>query len=556
MKEVGLRIGLNTSEAVAGVQNLSDTFESLSENIEKASKIGNTDFAREYEKQAQSIRQVKFEQANSGSSGAGSSGSFGGFGGKGVNGAVNTFNSTIGAAEQGSVSGLVSSGLAGAGALLTGPAGIAVAAAAGITAGIGKLSSFYSSRVEALTGLNAAINHVEREIIKEENFYKLSENDKNRYKELSNGWYIKKDDYKRYENDASMKQLENRLKASNELGFSVEESAQVARILTTYGLGDKSINKTNGLMGWISSKDVDKNSVASLYGTAYRFNSNKGSGDTLAQAWSVNNRMGLGRGQFQETIDILQSALSSSISSGFSKSIGEIGENLINLKNRSGGSRFWEGEEGFKKYSQIEGSLRGFRSLNNVNDIIKYRAINSLSEDEKKKLLGNRYIEGDSFTNAKMLAERGYDEKVISSAISIIEDMQGEGNTMGIISSLNDMFGLGTTSSVDFYNMYKNGKSTDLKSIINRAQGSPTNKTSNTIKQEVGQSLKNTAADFGSGIVMDFADLYKKIKKVVDSLGEFKTVIDEIKKTLFPFLRLKDIFDANREARRGEDNVD
>ncbi len=539
MKEVGLRIGLNTSEAVAGVQNLSDTFESLSENISKASKMGNSDFAKEYEKQLQTVKQIKFEQANNGSGGFGGGGISGGLSGKVVNSVINTLNSSIGSAEQGSVSGLISSGLSGVGAFLTGPKGIAVAAAAGITAGLGKLSSFYSSRVKALTGLNAAINKVEREIIKGENFSKLSENEKKRYKKLSDGQYIEKKDYRRHENDANMSNLEDSLKASNDLGFSVEESAQVAKILTNYGLGSDSVSKTNSLMGWVSSKDVDKNSVASLYGTAYRFNSNKGSGETLAQAWDVHDRMGLSRGQFQETIDILQSALSSSISSGFSKSIGEIGENLINLKNRSGGSSFWEGEEGFKKYSQIEGSLKGFRSLNNINDIIKYRAINSLSEDEKKELLGDRYIEGDSFTNAKMLSERGYDEGIIKNSIDIIENMQGEGNTMGIISSLDNIFGLGTAFSVDLYNMYKKDyASNDLKNLINKAQENPTYVTSNTEKEEVVQGLKNITSNVGSQVVKTTANIKSLGEKALQTVNKLET--------------LNKVLDKGSDLKRGE----
>lgn len=470
MQEVAIKLSMDSSSFVSSAQNVAEAFAKITEKAKEARQAGDDDLAAKFDMQALNLQRMYNGMASGNQAGGGGVAAFN----NSVGGLSNTAQSLIGQLGAGDAAGGALS-LAGKGAGLLGKlgtggaiAGGSLMAAAGIGWGIKKLSDLYTTHDEAAEALNASINNTMRlrydlttaEGLKAWAVFNKNNPDRiNDFKMSSDGKTMIETLESRYK--INTKNIEdaftNASAAANSFGYSMEEGLNMVKNLTQYGFSEGGYDAARNVFGWSKMMGLSKEETADFKGIFYRYG-NKTS-DALGEAYRANHLMGMKEGQYGETLRILQDVFSDGISKGFTKSIAEIGSTMAFLKNASNNNPLWMGEQGAARYQQLNASSHSATSLSSVTDVLTYKAIASLSEEEKKKILEEHGLESQGgYIDNMMIAELGFIPQIYKKKMELFEQMKGKGNKAGMIGLIKQDTGFDYVQAVQFYNLMQNGK--------------------------------------------------------------------------------------------------
>ncbi|WP_024468666.1 hypothetical protein [Treponema pedis] len=470
MQEVAIKITGDAQGFVSAANNISEAFQRITEKMNEAVKAGDQDLAEKYQVQARRLQSMYIGMASGNQTAAG-----GGIAGFNIaaGGLTNTAQSLIGQLGAGDAAGGALS-LAGKGAGLLGKlgtggaiAGGGLMAAAGIGWGIKKLSDLYTTHDEAAEALNASLNNTMRlryDLSTEEgrkawadfnsknpdriNDFEMTKDGKTMLETLESRYKINTKNIEEAFTNASA--------AANSFGYSMEEGLNMVKNLTQYGYGEGSYDAARNVFGWAKMMGVQKEEAADFKGMFYRYG-NKTS-DALAEAYRANNLMGMKEGQYGETLRILQDVFTDGINKGFTKSIAEIGSTMAFLKNGSGNNPLWMGEQGAARYQQLNNAARSATSLSSVTDILSYRAIASLSQEEKEAILKEHGLQSSGdYTDNMMIAELGFIPSVYKKKMKLFEQIAGKGNRSGLLEMLRSDTGFDYIQASQFYDLMQQG---------------------------------------------------------------------------------------------------
>ena len=474
MQEVAIKMSLDAQSVVSSAQNISDAFSHITEKMKEAQEAGNMDLVSKYASQAKSLQGLYNGMASgNGSNGGGFKAGAGSFM-SGVNSASSSVQGAIGNFSNGDMMGgglgLLAGG-AGLAATFGGPVGLGVAAAlAPVLAGgyiVKTLSEKYEDKIDEAMSLNARFTDTGRSIwyeesgvkyedflrnnnLKRENMEAFKENDRIRYRERTESVKVRNTENIR-------NSLQKAMEAGASFGYSADEGIAQAKRLSEYGYNSDNVySASKNTFAWAKSMGLDPSILADFKGNMYRYGDKNT--DHFAQANHASLFMGLERGQFGETLRSLGDIFRDGINQGFTRSIGEIGSTLAFLRKASGNSKFFTGEEGAKRYRQLNNIVSNTPSLDSVDKILRYRAIASMSEEEKKKLLTKHGVtySGNYQDNFK-IAQLGFTPEVFKREIEEFKKVYGQNNTTELIEHLTKTYGNNNyIEGQRYFEMYQN----------------------------------------------------------------------------------------------------
>lgn len=243
---------------------------------------------------------------------------------------------------------------------------------------------------------------------------------------------------------------------ANDTGLSTDDFTYYANSLSQYGNMTKeragNITHNAGILSRFLGTDIDK--LLNFMGERVRFGS-ENTKDELKKAYFYSQESGLGKGQFEEFLDGLQSAVEQGISKGYIASTEDISKQMLMFSKLSNGNDAWEGKYGFQKLSQINSGLANATSLSNSGQILAYQAMRGIvgtKSDSGKILKGGAYIDGQDALNTLSLMESGLNPDSFRAISKNMKNMYGN-DVIGQVAAWKELTGLNYTGAMQLYEM-------------------------------------------------------------------------------------------------------
>ena len=253
-----------------------------------------------------------------------------------------------------------------------------------------------------------------------------------------------------------------------------------------YGLGEKaSLNLVANSAKWVQETGADMNALMKLQGTASRY----GLGDNVIQnAYGGLIASGMGRGQFNEFLQGLQSVIEDGISNGYITSTEDVTRNLTMYARLSDNNPLWQGQNGARMFTQMNNNLAQATSLSDTNSALVFSALHK----------------GGSYVDTMEAIEKGLNDKdAFGKIFSTFMQSEG-GNYEGVIERLRATYGLNYTQAKQVFAMgNKLGSAgytqADFERDIKANGITPNAETEQTIWKDVENDLKNSMQLIGMG---------------------------------------------------------
>lgn len=169
------------------------------------------------------------------------------------------------------------------------------------------------------------------------------------------------------------------LSASQGVGMGINEFMGLANKFSAYGVTTSGrasdLARAAGLAARYTG--ADSGSLAAYLGTQERYGGNALS--DMNYAYNAALASGLQRNQFGEFLDGLENVIETGISKGYVRSTKEVSDTMVMFDKLSGGSKFWQGEQGFNRLQTINNGLANATALNSSTQLAVYQAMAGLS---------------------------------------------------------------------------------------------------------------------------------------------------------------------------------
>lgn len=274
--------------------------------------------------------------------------------------------------------------------------------------------------------------------------------------------------------------------ASKGTGLDTDEMLAQMQNAAIYGLGEKaSLNLVANSAKWVQETGADMNALMKLQGTASRY----GLGDNVIQnAFGGLIASGMGRGQFNEFLQGLQSVIEDGISNGYITSTEDVTRNLTMYARLSDNNPLWQGQNGARMFTQMNNNLAQATSLSDTNSALVFSALHK----------------GGSYVDTMEAIEKGLNDKdAFGKIFSTFMQSEG-GNYEGVIERLRATYGLNYTQAKQVFAMgNKLGSAgytqADFERDIKANGITPNAETEQTIWKDVENDLKNSMQLIGMG---------------------------------------------------------
>jgi len=413
---VGIKLSLDSAEAVASANEMARAFKGMSSAMASAAEGGDPQKAREYAQAMKSIQNL--QDPNGGPGGRV------GQQGRMQNGALSVVNSMPGYVNtlgRGDLAGAsisasrdISGGVRGAGrdvlsddknsglgkALMG--VGIGGAVIAGLAAGANAIAEQWEKVREASMGLTASLENVAGGA--EENGKKI------------------------------IHAFASAAEAANKWGYSSEEGVANAKALSKYGLTEKSgvYSASENVFKFARTTDVDRSLLEQVKGGASRYG--KGA-NALEYTFGGLQSAGMQKGQYAEYLQILSKMFEDSLSRGVVKGYDKLSGNMALMNKIGGGNNpLWQGEQGYSRFQSMNNGVVNATNLSSLTDVMTYKAA--------KSLLGK----GASITDTMMMMEGGITPELMKKQAGQIFSNLGHDQTT-VNGALKNMYGLNWTGA-------------------------------------------------------------------------------------------------------------
>jgi hypothetical protein len=161
----------------------------------------------------------------------------------------------------------------------------------------------------------------------------------------------------------------------------------------------------------------------------------------------------------------MQKTFEDGISKGFVRGGQEIAGNLSYLSALTDENPLYQGEQGAQVLSQFNNGFSNATGLNNVNDVLTYRAAqetwDKITPEEQAKIYESAGMSkedmarGTDWLNASLLLEHGFTPELFKAQMNMFETAEGKNNTEGIVRRMSEQYGMDTTQAYTLYSKYK-----------------------------------------------------------------------------------------------------
>ena len=274
--------------------------------------------------------------------------------------------------------------------------------------------------------------------------------------------------------------------ASKGTGLDTDEMLSQMQNAAIYGLGERaSFDLVSNSARWVQEIGADMNALMKFQGTASRY----GLGDNAIQnAFGGLIVSGMGRGQFTEFLQSLQSVIEDGISKGYITSAEDVTRNLAMYARLSDNNPLWQGQNGARMFSQMNNNLSQATSLSDTNSALVFSALHK----------------GGSYVDTMEAIEKGLNDKNAFGKIFSTFMQVEKGNYEGIIERLRATYGLNYTQAKQVFAMGNRLGSAgytqaDWDKDIKKSGISPNAVTEETVWKDVENDLKNSMQLIGMG---------------------------------------------------------
>lgn len=356
-----------------------------------------------------------------------------------------------------------------------GPAGIAVAATAGVLGAsaviIDQLSKTYEPFISTLMETTAALG-------------KLSKSSE--------------------ENSITFRSsLHAAAEEASKFGYSIEVGTQVMNKLAHGGLGAETGAALSDVMSYARGYGVNPESLVNARIMASRYG---GGTNILGLAAGGVNVQGIGAGRYEEYLNALTSAMEEAVSNGVSKSFEDISSTL-NFFSRLG--PMWQGQAGAQKVAGLNQAVAGATSLQNETDVILYRAARAEAAKNAKGAF--------DYVDVMQQMEKGMTVGMFQQIYEQIKSMTG-GSRTDMIEMLRQTFGVNYSMAASLYQAGATG-GPDLTKLVSKL--APPSADSTEMKLlKAQQDLRLVIIEAGEALTTAKTELVTGMKDVVTWLAK------------------------------------
>ena len=222
---------------------------------------------------------------------------------------------------------------------------------------------------------------------------------------------------------------------------------------------------------------------------------------------------GMTDARFEEFLDGITRAMESGISKGFVGSVEDIVNNVSLFSKLSGGNEIWVGSSGAERVAKIGEGFASAVNLNSTNDLMMYGAAkgvastitgNSLADFAKKSGVDVSMLENNSSLLARMIMEQGtngdYFIPMLQNYTKNVKSQFGDMPEYEMQTYM-DAFGLNVTGAAQLQSLLNtwadSGYSTDIKGKVQDIVSSPENKSTETNYREDINKIKDVVTQIG-----------------------------------------------------------
>ena len=328
------------------------------------------------------------------------------------------------------------------------------------------------------------------------------------------------------------------LSASKGTGMDIDEFMRAANRFSSYGVttGERASELTRAAGLAERNTGADLSSITAFLGTQERYGGRAGTdssgrviyqgareqraGNALAEmnyAYNAALASGLQRNQFGEFLDGLQNVIETGISKGYIKSTKEVSDTMVMFDKLSGGSKFWQGEQGFNRLQSINNGLANATALNSSTQLAVYQAMAGLS--------------GGDMLDTFALMEKGLDVNSFKAISQRFNNIFG-GDRYSEVMALKELTGLNYTGAMQLRDMAHGDIGNVTPKMIEDVMKSA--QTDQTRTKDALNSIEVQVSKWGSDYFPEYLSMLKKIagesevgnnthNNYVRTVGSYKT---------------------------------
>lgn len=304
------------------------------------------------------------------------------------------------------------------------------------------------------------------------------------------------------------------LESSRGTGSDIDTFMSLANSLTRFGINDvKSAGAyTKAAINTERYTGADSQNVMNYLGTQYRYGQN--AIGNMNYAYSAARASGLDRNQFGEFLDGLEGVIESGISKGYVKSTKEVSDTMVMFDKLSGGSKFWQGQQGFNRFNQISAGLSNATSLGNNSQLLAFQALSGVG--------GNPI---DTFT----LMEKGLSVDTFKKIAGRFKNVFA-GDSFSEISAWKELTGLNYTGAQQLYQMAHGDLGSITEGQLKQLQANPSTASEQTVVKDKLNAIAVTVSGFGGNY---FEKYINSLNEIVTSLRIENGGLGEVKKIAY-----------------------
>ncbi|MCQ2242473.1 hypothetical protein [Treponema sp.] len=169
---------------------------------------------------------------------------------------------------------------------------------------------------------------------------------------------------------------------------------------------------------------------------------------SMNAAYSASLASGLGKGQFSEFLNGLQSAVEDGISNGFIRSTEDVSKTMVMFSKLSGNDPTLQGEYGFKMLRQMDNGLKNATNLSSTSHLMAFQALRGLNDGKQ----GVAHIEGQDALNTLAYMEGGLNQKNFGAISKRFKAQYGD-DVMENVLAIKELYGLNYNGAMKVYEM-------------------------------------------------------------------------------------------------------
>lgn len=289
------------------------------------------------------------------------------------------------------------------------------------------------------------------------------------------------------------------LSASENTGMGIDDFMRLANRFSGYGVS--SVGRAGALANAAAKASrytgASSDSLAAYLGTQERYGGDAIGG--MNYAYSAAIASGLQRNQFGEFLDGLQSVIENGISKGYVKSTKEVSDTMVMFDKLSGGSKFWQGEQGFNRLQSISNGLASATALNSSTQLAVYQAMSGLS--------------GGDMLDTFALMEKGLDVNSFKAIATRFKNIYG-GDRYSEVMAWKEISGLNYNGAMQLQQMAQGDLSkVDATMIKNLAANSDYQSDKTRVSNALNH-IDTQVSEWGSKLFPEYLTMLQKIAGV------------------------------------------